>query len=47
MRSQDNLAIVVAKVRYFVSVGERDTVFYFLKDQEMGFGPRKTSKPIV
>ena len=47
MQSQDNLAAMVAKVWYSDSVEEWDTVFCFLTNQEMGFGPRKTSRPIV
>jgi len=47
MRSQDNSAAVVAKARYSASVEDLDTMLCFLEDQEMGLGPRKTSKPVV
>ena len=47
MHSQDNSAAVVAKARYSASVEDQDTMLCFLEDQEMGLGPRKTSKPVV
>ena len=47
MRSHDNSAAVVANAQYSAYVEERDTVLCFLADQEMGLGPRKTSKPVV
>ena len=40
-------ATVVDSARYSASVEERDTIFCFLKDHEMGFEPRKTTSPVV
>ena len=47
VRSHDNLAIVVANAWYSTSSEERDTVLYFLADQEIGLGPGNTSNLVV
>ena len=47
IRSQDNLAAVVAKARYSTSVEEREIVGCFFDDQEIGQGLRKTRSPKV
>ena len=47
VRSQANSAAVDASARYSASMEERETVDYFLEDQEIGLEPRKTKMPVV
>ena len=47
MRSQANSTAVEANARYSTSVKERETVDYFLEDQEIGLEPRKTNILVV
>ena len=47
MRSQESSAAEIANALYSASVEDRDIVFCFLADHEMGLGPRNTNNPVV
>jgi len=44
---QSNSAEVNDKGRYSALVEDRETVFCFLEDHEIGLLPKKTTKPVV
>ena len=44
---QSNSAEVKDKARYSASMEDRETVYCFLEDHEMGLLPKKTTKPVV